>query len=827
MSHSQQQQQPDDVSQVHRVDLLWIPVGGCGGVFSPSAANQQQQRLACTAWFPTADVSGQRWPALLEIIPYRRNDGTAVRDSKRHPYLAANGFVCVRADLRGSGDSDGVLLDEYLPSELSDAYDAIEWIAAQPWCSGKVGMFGKSWGAFNAIQVAALQPPHLAAVIVVAGTDDRYNEDVHYLGDGCVQMEGLLPWAAVMLGYNCAPPDPRNRPDDWYELWLERVSKTPFFAEAWLKHQTRDAFWMHGSVCEDYAAIDVPVLAVAGWADGYTSSAFRFLSAEALSFKGNSAEFVTQRKRFAIVGPWAHQYPEEGEPGPQIAFAQESVAWWGTWLRGDSTRYSPTAASDRFPAMRAFLLDWTPPARSHPPQRAGAWIGLPFPLDEPSPQLSLVLDVEQQGGYLLWADTPEHSRRHRPTKVASVPRTVNVPWSSRCGLSLGSWWGFGECGENAGDQRIDDAFGYTVRSLVPLQSDVALLGFPVLRGLRVSGDRYPVQVAVRVSASQDPLGPRTLLSWGCQQVFSASSTDIVLRPVGTTLKRGAYVHVSLTAGLFPMLHPSPHTGDVHLQINPDFESAMRLELPRVPENLNTPPGDTAALFAATAVHHSPAIQPEVLQPGRYRRVVTHDLSSDYTTVTIDDDEGLKRFDATTGVLRGGAMRTEHRIREGDPLSATTECWHNVAYAFPTPNEQHCGNNSSGAVGGAATSEQEQQPSAPLHNARDRARLGIYVATRCKLSTPNDDTFLLEHSIRMVVPYASSLGRHATTNGATSSSSHGGIFPLKAVHSIGDPVSADNHPPQQLQDNEEECDDADRYETVFQRTGSVVIPRRLQ
>ena len=122
--------------------------------------------LAATHWRP-GDSGTSPVPAILEYIPYRRRDGTLLRDEPMHRYVAANGYACIRVDLRGSGDSGGILRDEYRPQEQDDAVEVIDWLAAQPWCSGTVGMIGISWGGFNALQVAALRPPALKAIVTV------------------------------------------------------------------------------------------------------------------------------------------------------------------------------------------------------------------------------------------------------------------------------------------------------------------------------------------------------------------------------------------------------------------------------------------------------------------------------------------------------------------------------------------------------------------------------------------------------------------------------------------------------------------------------------
>ena len=153
-------------------------------------------RIAARIWLP-AGAEPTPVPAILEYIPYRKRDFMRARDEPIHRYFAQAGYAAVRVDLRGSGDSDGVLFDEYTQQELDDALEIIAWIAAQPWCSGAVGMMGISWGGFNALQVAALDPPALKAIITLCSTDDRYADDAHYMG-GCLLNENLQ-WGAIAV----------------------------------------------------------------------------------------------------------------------------------------------------------------------------------------------------------------------------------------------------------------------------------------------------------------------------------------------------------------------------------------------------------------------------------------------------------------------------------------------------------------------------------------------------------------------------------------------------------------------------------------------------
>jgi len=341
---------------VRELPHVWIPLA-------------DGTRLAARVWLPE-DAEAEPVPAILEYIPYRKNDWTWPRDATMHPYVAGHGYACVRVDLRGSGDSDGILEDEYLQKEQDDALEVLDWLAAQPWCTGAVGMIGISWGGFNGLQVAARRPPALKAVITVCSTDDRYTDDVHYMG-GCLLGIDMLPWASQMLVWQATPPDPEVVGEGWREQWLDRLDRTPPYVEAWLAHQRRDAYWRHGSVCEDFSAIECPVYAVGGWADGYSDAVFRLL-----------AGLSCPRK--ALVGAWAHSWPHEATPGPSIGFLQECLRWWDQWLKGVDT-----GVMDE-PMLRVWLQEAVPP-RLHYDERPGRWVAeADWPADGIDPRLLLL-----------------------------------------------------------------------------------------------------------------------------------------------------------------------------------------------------------------------------------------------------------------------------------------------------------------------------------------------------------------------------------------------------------------------------------------------------
>src|SRR5262245_29779127 len=432
--------------------------------------------LAARIWLPD-DAERNPVPAILEYLPYRKRDGTYERDALTHPYLAGHGYAGVRVDIRGSGESSGLLFDEYAKAEQDDGLEVIAWLAAQPWCSGVVGMMGISWGGFNALQIAARRPPALKAIVTLCSTDDRYADDAHYMG-GTLLTAGL-DWGAFFFGSMCLPPDPMLVGQNWRAMWLERLENVPLFFERWLQHQRRDAYWKHASVCEDYSAIQCPVYAVGGWTDGYTNSILRLLERLQVPRKG-------------LIGPWAHAYPHFALPGPQICFLQEMLRWWDHWLKGIDTGVMHA------PMLRAWMTDSVKPAQHHE-VLPGRWVGEP---SWPAPGISR--------RRLFLADAGLRTEPAPLTVSAlSSPQTVG-----RCG---GDWVPFGRGHDQAGDQQEDDTHSLIFET-PPLETAIEILGAAFLT-LEVASDRPLANLAVRL-CDVHPTGNRC----GSAMAFSTSLT---------------------------------------------------------------------------------------------------------------------------------------------------------------------------------------------------------------------------------------------------------------------------------------------------------------
>lgn len=592
-------------NEITEDEHLWIPM--------PDGT-----RLAARLWRPVS-ADDDPVPGILEMIPYRKRDLTAQRDSIHHPYMAGYGYACLRVDLRGSGDSEGVLTDEYLEQELSDAEAVLAWMAEQPWCSGRTAMMGISWGGFNALQVAARRPPSLGAILTVCSTDDRYTDDVHYMG-GCLLSDNLS-WASTMFAYNSCPPDPAIVGERWRELWLDRLENSGLWLETWLSHQHRDEYWQHGSVDEDYSAIQVPVFAVSGWADGYSNAVFRLLAGLDVPTKG-------------LIGPWSHKYPHLGEPGPAIGFLQEAVAWWDHWLKDETDNGAMSG-----PALSIWMQDTARPATTYE-DRPGRWVGEP---SWPSPRI-----VESR--YPLG--------RHRildPDAAAepSTPLTVQSPLS--VGQFAGKWCSYNAPPDMPYDQREEDG-GSMIFDSEELTERLELLGAPTVE-LTLTVDRPVAMVAVRLSDIA-PDGEATRVSYGVLNLNHHDGSDdpqplepgekltvtVQLNGMAQSFPAGHRLRLSVSTSYWPVVWPSPEP--VRLTVFPD-ESA--LVLPVRPTDLVD---DETLVPVFGEPEGSPPIEVLQLQPGEQDWSVHRNMVDLTGRLRVVKDLGVMHFpDINLSVIR--------------------------------------------------------------------------------------------------------------------------------------------------------------------------------
>ncbi len=558
-------------------------------------------KISAKIWIPH-EAYKKPVPAIFEYIPYRKRDFKAVRDAQTYSYYAKQGYAGVRADIRGSGESEGVLRDEYTRQELDDGLEILRWIASQPWCDGNIGMIGISWGGFNGLQIAALQPPELKAVISVASSDNRYSDDVHYMGGNL--LTDNISWASTMFAYNSCPPDPQVVGEKWQDMWLERLEGSGLWIKKWLEHQRLDDYWKHGSVCTDYGAIKCPVYAVGGWADGYSNTVFRLVENLKVPVKG-------------LIGAWGHRYPHHSKLGDTIDFLKESVRWWDRWLKGIKN------GIEQEPRLRIWMQHSVSPLL---PRRPGRWI---VEEDYPTPNVyresySLkpgLIDVENQ--------VPDHMSE----------LTIQSPLS--VGLFAGKWCSYAAHTDLPSDQREEDG-GALSFDTPPLSQDMEILGAPELR-IRMSSSKPVAMLAARL-CDVAPDGRSTRVTYGILNLTHRDGSQnprelepgkeytirLKLNHIAQSFPRDHQIRLSLSTSYWPLAWPPPEP--VRLTIYP-AKSELILPLRKKvsdhqQQDLGAPDLEDVMPFTILAPAHK---EWQVIHNLRTNKVTLHVINNDART----------------------------------------------------------------------------------------------------------------------------------------------------------------------------------------------------
>jgi uncharacterized protein len=550
-------------------------------------------------------------PTIVDALPYRMDDLTASYASEYERLSEEGGFAVCRLDLRGTGSSEGIARDEYDVQEQADICEVIAWLAAQDWCTGKIGMYGTSWGGFNSLQVAMERPPALHAIVPIYASDDRYTDDVHYMG-GILKALDLVDWVIYMAACNVLPPVPAVYGEGWRDEWRRRVEATEPWLLRWLEKQDDGPYWRHGSLRPGYDRIVCPTMIVAGWADGYTNIALRAF--EALSCP-----------RRVIIGPWSHMSPATSIPGPHIDLVPELIRWFARWLRDE-----PNGVDDE-PPIAVFMRRSTLPAPDLAELR-GEWRSEPtWPAER----------LRRQ----VWR--PEGDEADRITVRGDVGTEA---WISCAGKPP---WTLPE------DQRADDAQSLTY-DWTPLEDELEILGHPQLRVTVTSP--HPVAFLSARLCDVFPDGTSALVSRGVLNLTHRNGhaapealepgvpTQIELELEATSwiFESGHHVRLALAGSDWPNTWPPPHAGSLEIA-----RASVELELPV----LDGPPVAAAPRFQAP-----PATEPE--QPDESRpsppviRRIERDVVGRQTRVVTgygssyegpNDAMILERYDGLVGV----------------------------------------------------------------------------------------------------------------------------------------------------------------------------------
>jgi putative CocE/NonD family hydrolase len=570
--------------------------------------------LHARAWMPEG-AAVNPVPAVVEYAPFRHRDFTAPRDALIHPWFAGHGYASLRVELRGSGDSTGLPLDEYVLQEQN------------------TGMFGMSWGAFSALQVAARNPPSLKAIIPVHGTDDRFADDIHYKG-GCLLGAGLS-WGTLYTLYMMRPPDPELSGDTWRQRWLDRFDECPLVLPEWMSHQSRDAYWRHGSICEDYTRVSCPALVICGWADGYTNAAMRM------------AEHLPAASR-VLVGPWAHTYPHIAQPGPQIGFLQEAVKWWDRWLKGEENEVQ------QLPRLRLWLQDPAPPASSYE-TRAGEWLGFEsWPASAVYPH-SWFLQPDRLGDSI-----PEDSVVAIESPLANA---IDGP----------EWLPHGVGPELPVDQQGEDAGSLCFDSAL-LESDLVICGAVKLK-LRLRANTQAGIVSVRlIDLFED--GRATQVSYGLVNLVHRHGLDkpepvipdewfdlmLPLNDVAQRIPRGHRLRVAVSTQAWPLVWPARQNMTLELRLGKCSLSLPLLDSEKINE-LKAPRPDSAAIPEALSL--------EWQRPVKRERTITRDTATGTLSRVYLKDDGAFRIEEHGMEIDARGTLT-YRSRGEDPMTAEAE-----------------------------------------------------------------------------------------------------------------------------------------------------------
>ena len=497
-------------------------------------------RLSATLYMPENAKPGEKFPALLEYLPYRKDDAMAARDYPIHSYFAARGYVSARVDIRGFGTSEGTPTErEYSKQEQMDAEEVIAWLASQSWSSGAVGMFGISWGGFNSIQMAMRHPPALKAILAVDATEALFHDDVHYV-------DGLMHFDEFELNMDLAPAM-TGAPD--YTL-DEKVLGPRFDSAPWsllyLKHQRDGDFW-HEPL-HPLSEIRIPCFLIGGLYDGYRDSIPHMFEQVKAPLK-------------AIIGPWNHTFPNDADFGVQIEWRDQAVRWWDYWLK---KRETGIMGEDR---LAIYMRDWHPPD-PHLKEIPGKWRGE----DGWPPR-----DVRNTALYL--------SDLHMLSTEPSKPGTNQLRYVPSIGVEAGFWWG-----ELLTDQRPTDAFSMTYDS-APLTQELTVLGRP--HALLRAGASAPLADWFARLCDVAPDGTVTLVTGaglsGAQRESASDpkdlepnhiySLDIEMHFTTWTFPRGHRIRLAVSNALWPMIWPTPYAMTTTLQMG--GEDGSRLLLPLV------------------------------------------------------------------------------------------------------------------------------------------------------------------------------------------------------------------------------------------------------
>ncbi len=559
--------------------------------------------LAADLFLPRGAPPG---PALVTLLPYHKDGEVGIEQWSANRYFAARGYATLLADFRGTGSSGGRARP---PLDLGDAEDGaavVQWTAAQPWCDGRVGMWGRSQGGMIALQTATLRPPALKAIVAIGAFIDAELDVVHPRGlRGCLTPLG---WGITNLLRQLMPPLTMDAAGRWERIWRERLDVVEPYLLDLYRHAPGDPGWRERAV--DVSGVEVPTFCVTGWRDVFLDASLR------------AFERISAPKKL-LLGPWMHARPDEA-PADAIDFLAAMATWWDHWLRGIDN------GTEREPPLTVFI------------QGAGEWRRFHvWPATEP-----LLLRTGAEG----------HLGQPTDDTRATVPGVVSVPADPTVGVGSGLWYypspGWGFPTDQADDDRRSAAF-----TTAPLAEPLRILGRARVR-VRLHAATGARGTVVAKLADVDPRGRSVIIAAGAKPAHEADRDGLLtieLTPTAYEVQPRHALRLALAGADFPRLWPDPEPTPLAIVCG-SHHHATRLELPTAPGQHG---GDTSEPLPPVP---PPGLPPQVIlsQPPRY--TVGRELIDDAATVSIQSNRLIRSIDGVSTV------RLDHLVSATVPRS---------------------------------------------------------------------------------------------------------------------------------------------------------------
>jgi len=515
-------------------------------------------------------------PTILIRTPY----GKGVDLIPNYQAFVDRGYAVVVQDVRGRYESEGTF--EQLHHEPEDGEDTLNWIAAQPWSNGKIGMIGGSYLGITQWKAALRNNPHLKAIFPVVSGDDDYR-DRYYSRGGALKLGHRLEWMAENLKVPGYQPD-FNRFIWHLPLRTSDVAATGRRSEAYqeaMEHPAFDSFWQAISTREQLDKIRIPVFAVGGWYDNYAQSDLEAFSALRKSTGLNHL----------LIGPWPHNMSyqfADADFGPEssVPVRRLQLQWFDQWLTGKD---SPIASSAPIQYFLMGTNKWRE-AREWPPAEARP--------------LVLYLD---SSGHANTATGDGQLRRGVSAREAEDAYTYDPhnPVPTRggavcCNPRVFPW---GPLDQRTVEKRAD----VLVYSTRPLRRDLAVAG-PVKVVLYISTNARDTDFTAKL-VDVFPDGRARILTDGILRLRYRKSLEkaelalpgkiqeiaIDAGETGNVFRAGHQLRVEISSSNFPKYDRNPNTGGpiaeetrllaARQRIYHGGTHASRIELMRLPETV--------------------------------------------------------------------------------------------------------------------------------------------------------------------------------------------------------------------------------------------------